>query len=353
MEEQQVNANEWKRGLWKQIKKGKLTQSSIEELLSFYSLKIKDITAFVVAKLCEVDGIENLESLISVALKTIGTTTIKKDQKRKRRECIMTFENLSRLIGPINDDMTALCEGAEGIDVVVPGTMLFKNIHPLFLDHIGVMEELSGHDYSNPTIQKLQTCCRICKKKFYVVGDGAQHVDRFCIFCLNNFVYCKITDREENIKLRTKRLKESCKSWKILVDSERENVEAPLKEAKRPQKDKELASENSKWTIIIPEESSSSSLARKRLIRDVKNALEASKGKEVICVIPIINMEGCLGTRTFPCRGHRGVRIFYKDGQNCTILCDSISIAAIQKSLTGKIDVHFADYDEEFDSIPT
>lgn len=351
MEEQQVNANEWKKELWSQISEGELTKSSIEGLLNHFSLKMKDITAFVVAKLCEVDGNKDLEASISIALKTIGLLTAKKDKKRKRRECVTTFENLSRLIGPINADMTALCMGADGIEVAIPGAILSKNIHSVFLDHIGVMEEWSGDDYSNPTIQERPTCCSICKKTFYVVGNGSEHVNRFCIVCLNDYVDCKIVEREKNSKRKAKcakedRINNECTHEFLRSYFTWENADPHSKEAKHSKKNTVPVLKNSKWVLIVPKESSS---WKKSITRDVQRALEASKGKEIISVGPICS-DRCL--ESYPCQGHRGVIIRYEYETDYEMRCSSVSIAAIQKCLTGKIELHFRQYESHFDAVP-
>ncbi len=51
---------------------------------------------------------------------------------------------------------------------------------------------------------------------------------------------------------------------------------------------------------------------------------------------------------SYPCQGHEGVKITFKDGEVITYNCPSVSIGCIQKVVMGKADSHFECYTKGF-----
>lgn len=326
--------------IWELAKKGPFDKKSIDMIASDYKTKPDVYLLYVTKRALDTppsgsynphETIKNVYALVKALEESKHEHT-----RSKRQRNIASFESRMFLFIPHrkSDPKTLILDDENAAELVPSDVLAHYEI--VKEDYYRTQAEYfrTHGGYSFIEFDSVETCI-VCGVAYYTQNE--LYWSTICIRCLRKYVKDK---NDENLVANE--------------ESDCEIVARPSKKAKRPQKDKELASENSKWTIIVPEGSNpSSSLARERLTIDVRNALEASKGKEVKCVTPITNSEGCLGSGTFPCRGHGGVVIFYEDGKDYIMLCDSISIAAIQKSLTGKIDVHFADYDEEFDSIPT
>ena len=79
--------------------------------------------------------------------------------------------------------------------------------------------------------------------------------------------------------------------------------------------------------------------------KDTKNVKELIGKREVKSISPI-RPNWCL--ESYPCQGHEGVKIIFNDGEMIEYKCPSVSIAFIQKSITGKVDPHFKEYIKEF-----
>ncbi len=67
--------------------------------------------------------------------------------------------------------------------------------------------------------------------------------------------------------------------------------------------------------------------------------------REVESISPI-RMTICL--ESYPCQGHYGVKIVFKDGEVIKYDCPSVSIGCIQKVIMGKADSHFSGYTKGF-----
>jgi len=79
--------------------------------------------------------------------------------------------------------------------------------------------------------------------------------------------------------------------------------------------------------------------------KDVQTVQNLIGEKEVISISP--DPDGiCL--ESWPCRGHKGVEIAFKDGETIRYKCSSVSIGCIQKVVMGETDSHFEEYAQGF-----
>ena len=79
--------------------------------------------------------------------------------------------------------------------------------------------------------------------------------------------------------------------------------------------------------------------------KDILKVRDLIDEREVVSISPI-RMSMCL--ESYPCQGHYGVIITFKDGEVITYNCPSVSIGCIQKAVMGKVDSHFIGYTKGF-----
>ena len=77
-------------------------------------------------------------------------------------------------------------------------------------------------------------------------------------------------------------------------------------------------------------------------IREVRKIIGDGK---VESISPIQN-EFCM--ESYPCKGHGGVKITFKNGEIIEYKCSSVSIGCIQKVIMGKAGPHFRAYTKGF-----
>jgi hypothetical protein len=211
MEEPQIETIDWKNIIWSMIKEKKLSEEHIYFLKDTYSIKMKDMTTFIVLKLCEKEcEIGDNGNTILWALKFIKKAEKmiadenKEDRKLYKR--IKKFESMCHLIGPLNDEMRKLLDDSRSYGhVCVPHAMLTENIDGVFLEHIETMEEAfdvsyqsghcstSGHfpcSVEDCKLRQISTdlsSCWVCGDEFYQL-EGNDSGCAFCVVCLRDYM---------------------------------------------------------------------------------------------------------------------------------------------------------------------
>lgn len=212
MEEPQFETFDWKNIIWSMIKEKKLSEEHLRFLLTEDSINVKDINSFIVSRLCEKEcGIEdNAATILWVQkmIKRVEKTIVRKEREEKKAcKRVVKFEKLSALLGPINEEMDALCNGRLGW-IPIQLSVLKRNLDPVFLEHIktikqGFDKRRSDTDEENSGVEEnlgfagiyvKPSMCEICAKRFYEFDGGHDH-STFCIVCLNNYVEAKLVER--------------------------------------------------------------------------------------------------------------------------------------------------------------
>jgi len=194
------------------IKEKKLSEEHLCFLMTEHSIGVEDMNSFIVSRLCEkeCDIEDNAGTILWVQkmIKRAEKTIVRKERGgKKARKRVAEFEKLSVLLGPINEEMDALCSGRLGW-VPIPISVLKKNLDPVFLEHIKTIKqgfdercyvavrETSGDEEKYPFagIYVRPSMCDICAKRFYEF-DGGYSKSIFCIVCLNNYVEAKLVER--------------------------------------------------------------------------------------------------------------------------------------------------------------
>jgi hypothetical protein len=79
--------------------------------------------------------------------------------------------------------------------------------------------------------------------------------------------------------------------------------------------------------------------------KDIQKVRDLIGERKVKSISPIED-GSCM--ESFPCQGHEGVKIIFKDGEVIKYNCRSVSIGCIQKAIMGKTGSHFRIYTEGF-----